>query len=209
MILEDIKALTIAGKIKDVEAGVQRALDEGIVPLEIIDNALIPAMGIVGEKFKNSEIFVPEMMIAAKSMQAGVKIIEPLILGGGRKFVGKAVIGTVKGDLHDIGKNLVIMMLRASGWEIIDLGVDAAPNKFVEAIKEHSPNLVGISALLTTTMPVMKMTIEAFAEAGIRDSVKVLVGGAPVTPEFADEIGADGFAPDAGSVMELAKSFQA
>jgi len=204
MVLEEIKTATISGKIADVEAGVIRALDEGIEPSEIVDNALISAMGVVGEQFKNNEIFVPEMLIAAKSMQAGLKIIEPLILSGERKFVGKAVIGTVQGDLHDIGKNLVIMMLNGSGWDVVDLGVDVAPDKFIAAIKEHNPQLVGLSALLTTTMPVMRTTIEAFVEAGVRDSIKIFVGGAPVSGKFADEIGADGYAPDAGAAIEIA-----
>lgn len=206
MVLENLQSATITGKIAEVESLVKTALSEGVAPLDVINKGLVPAMGVVGEKFKNNEIFVPEMLIAAKAMQAGVKIVESLILNGERKFVGKVVIGTVKGDLHDIGKNLVTMMLSAAGWEIIDLGVDVPPSKFIEAINEHKPDLVGISALLTTTMPVMKTTIEAIVEAGLRDSVKILVGGAPVTPEFAKEIGADGYAAEAGSAMEIAKS---
>ncbi len=204
MILDDIKSATIAGQKVQVENGVKRALEEGLSPGDILDNGLIAAMLVVGEKFRNNEIFVPEMLIAARAMQAGVRIIEPLILAGERKYVAKAVIGTVKGDLHDIGKNLVIMMLRGAGWEVVDLGVDVAPEKFVAAVQEHRPQIVGVSALLTTTMPAMKATVEAFVRAGLRENVKIIVGGAPVSREFATEIGADAYAGDAGSAVEIA-----
>lgn len=205
-ILTEIQEATIGGRAAEVEKLVSRALEEKFSLDDIVNNGFIAAMSIVGEKFRKNEIFVPEMLIAARAMKAGLKVLEPLIVAGERKYLGKIVIGTVKGDLHDIGKNLVGMMLQGGGYEVIDLGVDVAAEKFVSAIKEHQPQVVGLSALLTTTMPLMKQTIEAFKEAGLREKVKVLIGGAPVSQHYADEIGADGYAPDAGSAVELVKA---
>lgn len=166
---------------------------------------MIAAMSVVGEKFKNGEIYVPEMLIAARAMQAGLKVIKPLLVSREVRSLAKVVIGTVKGDLHDIGKNLVGMMLEGVGMEVIDLGVDVPPDRFVEAIKIYKPQFVGMSALLTTTMENMKTTIAAIEAAGLRSSVKILVGGAPVSQSYADEIGADGYAPDAGSAVDKVK----
>lgn len=172
-----------------------------------MNDALIQAMSVVGEKFKNNEIYVPEVLIAARAMKAALEVLKPILTETGVKPIGKVVIGTVKGDLHDIGKNLVAMMMTGAGLEVIDLGVDVAPEKFCEAVKNHNPQIVAMSALLTTTMPNMKTTIEKLQEQGLRDKVKVIVGGAPVTESFAKSIGADGYAPDAASAAELAKKF--
>jgi len=173
---------------------------------DIINEGFISAMSIIGEKFKNNEIFVPEMLIAARAMRAGLEVLEPLILAGERKYLGKIVIGTVKGDLHDIGKNLLGMMLQGSGYDVIDLGIDVTPDTFLAAVREHHPDVMGLSALLTTTTPFMKETVKVIGEAGLRDQVKILVGGAPISQRFADQIGADGYAADAGSAVELVKA---
>ena len=183
----------------------QAALDAGVAPGEILNKGCIAAMGEVGRLFEEGEVFVPEMLIAARAMQAAMNILKPYLTEGEIVSAGKIVIGTVAGDLHDIGKNLVGMMMEGAGFEIVDLGSDVKPETFIEAIREHKPDLIGMSALLTTTMPSMATTIEALTEAGLRDQVKVLVGGAPVTQKFADEIGADGFAPDASSAARKAK----
>jgi len=205
-ILEEIRKNVIKGDQAAVENLVQQALNQGISTDEIIQNGLIAAMTEVGEKFKAREIFVPEMLVAAYAMQAGLKVLEPHIVGGKRKYLTRMVIGTVKGDLHDIGKNLVGMMLEGAGVEVIDLGVNVAPEKFVEAVKEHRPAFLGLSALLTTTMQYMGDTIEALKEAGLREQVKVVIGGAPVSQAFADQIGADGYAPDASTAVDLFKN---
>jgi 5-methyltetrahydrofolate--homocysteine methyltransferase len=162
-------------------------------------------MNEVGRRFKNNEFYVPEVLIAARAMHAAMDVLKPLLAASDVQPVGTVVIGTVKGDLHDIGKNLVAMMLEGGGFNVIDLGVDVSPEKFLQAVREHKPNIVGLSALLTTTMPAMKTTIEALKEAGVRDQVKVIIGGAPVTQRFADEIGADGYAPDAASAVDVAR----
>lgn len=193
----------IAGDMAAVVSATKAAIDAGSDPLEIINNGLIAGMNVVGVKFKAGDMFVPEVLMAAKSMAAGVDIVKPLIAEGSMTAKGKVLIGTVKGDLHDIGKNLVAMMMESSGFEVVNLGVDIAPDKFVAAVKEHKPDVVGLSALLTTTMPAMKDTIDALTEGGLRKNVKVIIGGAPVTNDFAKEIGADGFAPDAASAAEL------
>ena len=186
-----------------VEQLTRQALDEGASPKQILDEGLIAAMAVVGEKFKRNEVYVPEVLIAARAMQAGLNVLEPVLADTGVEPVGTLVIGTVKGDLHDIGKNLVAMMMKGAGFKVVDLGIDVAPEKFVEAAREHSPQIIGLSALLTTTMPRMKDTIEALKAAGI--AAKVIVGGAPVTQAYADEIGADGYAPDAASAVDVAK----
>lgn len=203
--LREIADSLKAGNAKRVKELVQAALDEGVEPVDIVNNALIVGMGEIGVLFKNNEVYVPEVLIAARAMQAGLSILKPLLAEKDVKPIGKVVIGTVRGDLHDIGKNLVSMMLEGAGFEVIDLGIDVAPEKFLEAVKNTNADVVAMSALLTTTMPGMKDTIEAFKAAGLRDSVKIMVGGAPVTQSFADEIGADGYAPDAASAADLAK----
>lgn len=182
------------------------ALAKGADPQVILNDGLIAAMANVGEKFKKNEIYVPEMLVAARAMYASLDVLRPLLAKGGVKHTGKLVIGTVKGDLHDIGKNLVKMMFDGAGFEVVDLGIDVPPGKFVDAVRSEKPDLLGMSALLTTTMPAMRSTIDALKEAGIRDQVKVIIGGAPVTDRFADEIGADGYAPDASSAVDVAKA---
>ncbi|MGC8813500.1 cobalamin B12-binding domain-containing protein [Dictyoglomus sp.] len=201
--LEEIANAVIAGNRKKVQELVSKALEKGLNPEEIINNGLLAGMSVIGERFKNNEIFVPEVLVAARLMQAGMDILKPLIAKNSGIIKGKVVIGTVKGDLHDIGKNLVSMMLEGAGYEVIDLGIDVPPEKFVEAIREYNPDIVGMSALLTTTMPYMKVTIDVLEKEGVRRKVKVIVGGAPVTESFAKEIGADGYAPDAPSAVDL------
>lgn len=205
MELREIFEKTIAGDASAVEELVERAVDEGASPSEIISQYLIPAMTEVGARFERQECYVPEMLVAARAMKTGLSVLKPLLVEGELETAGRVVMGTVKGDLHDIGKNLVSMMLEGAGFEVIDLGVDIGPEKFVKAVQEHKPDIVGMSALLTTTMPAMRSTIEALVEAGLRDSVKILVGGAPLTQGYAEQIGADGYAPDAGSAVRRAK----
>lgn len=180
-------------------------VEKGAKPADIINQGLISGMNVVGARFKKGDMYVPEVMLAAKAMHAGMNIVKPLLVEGEASSSGKFVIGTVAGDLHDIGKNLVSMMLESSGMEVIDLGVDVPSEKFADAVREHQPQVLGLSALLTTTMLAMKETIELLKEEGLRDSVKVIIGGAPVTQDFADEIGADGWAPDAASAKDLAQ----
>ena len=182
----------------------QKHVDDGVKPSEIINKGLISGMNVVGDRFKKGDMYVPEVMMAAKAMHAGMNIVKPLLLEGESSSTGKVLIGTVAGDLHDIGKNLVGMMMESGGMEVVDLGVDAPAEKIAAAVREHKPQVLGLSALLTTTMLAMKDTIEVLKEEGLRDSVKVIVGGAPVTQDFADEIGADGWAPDAASAKDLA-----
>jgi 5-methyltetrahydrofolate--homocysteine methyltransferase len=192
----------------DAVAGlVQEALDQGLAPQDILSGGLIAGMDEVGKDFKAGELFVPEVLIAARAMHAGMGVLRPLLAESDVPSAGKFVIGTVEGDLHDIGKNLVRMMIEGAGFETIDLGTDVKAEAFVEAVREHRPALVGMSALLTTTMVNMKGTIEALEEAGLRDSVKVMIGGAPVTAAFAEEIGADAYAPDAASAVDVARGF--
>ncbi|MCX7677393.1 MAG: corrinoid protein, partial [Alteraurantiacibacter sp.] len=191
------------------QAGVAAALQAGIAAETILQRGLIDAMGEVGRLFEANEYFVPEMLVAARAMQSGLALLKPHLVDSGAVSAGRVVIGTVKGDLHDIGKNLVAMMLEGAGFEVIDLGTDVAPEKFVRAVQEHRPHIVGMSALLTTTMPSMASTIKALQEAGLRDHVKVMIGGAPVTDAFARQIGADGYSPDASSATRLAKSLVA
>lgn len=202
--LEQIYTAVIEGHSGSVEAGVNSALSAGSKPEEILQQALIPAMAEVGNLFNSGDYFVPEMLIAARAMQAGMKILKPLLVASDIKPRGTVVIGTVKGDLHDIGKNLVAMMLEGAGFEVFDMGTDVSPEAFVEAVKTHKPQIVGLSALLTTTMPGMKTTIEALADAGLSDHVKVMIGGAPVTAAFSKDIAADAYAPDASQAASLA-----
>jgi 5-methyltetrahydrofolate--homocysteine methyltransferase len=195
----------INGHRAEVETLVRQALDANIPPDEILNTGLIAAMKEVGARFEAGDFYVPEMLIAARAMQAGLAILKPYLVQSGVEAVGKVAIGTVKGDLHDIGKNLVAMMLEGAGFEIIDLGTDTAPEKFISAVRESNARVIGMSALLTTTMSNMKLVIAALKEAGLRDGVKVMVGGAPVTEAFAKEIGADGYAPDASRAVALAQ----
>lgn len=205
MNLTEIAENLIVGNFKQVEELTKAALAEGIAPTRIVNEGLIPGMNEVGARFKAGEFYIPEVLIAARAMHAGLNVLKPLLSSYDFKPIGTVVLGTVKGDLHDIGKNLVGMMLEGAGFEVIDLGIDVPPAKFVETVKEKNPHIVGMSALLTTTMPMMKTTIEALQEAGLRDKVKVMVGGAPLTQDYADAIGADGYAPDAALAVDKAK----
>ncbi|GAG35382.1 unnamed protein product [marine sediment metagenome] len=195
------------GDAEKVEELVKKALEENLAPKKILEDGLIKGMDIIGTKFKNNEVYVPEVLIAARAMHAGMDILKPKLIETGVKNIGKVAIGTVKGDLHDIGKNLVKMMLEGAGFEVIDLGIDVSPDKFVEAVKEHKPNIIGMSALLTTTMVNMVEVIKALEAAGLRDKVKIMIGGAPITQNYADQIGADGCSPDAASAVDKAKTF--
>jgi 5-methyltetrahydrofolate--homocysteine methyltransferase len=197
------------GDIEAVGEMVQDALDAGMAPSDVLNNALLAGMDEVGRDFKSGVLFVPEVMFAARAMKAGMAVLQPLLAESDIASSGKCVVGTVKGDLHDIGKNLVTMMLDGAGFEAIDLGIDLEPDTFVEAVREHQPDVVGMSALLTTTMTHMKSTIDALEEAGLRDSVKIMIGGAPVTADFAEQIGADAYAPDAATAVELARELTA
>jgi len=208
-VIDQIKEATISGLSKKVKVLVQEALDAGFKVEDIIGQGFIPAMEIVGEGFKKGEIFIPEMLVAARAMQGGMKIIEPLFAPGERKYIGKFLIGSVHGDMHDIGKNLVGMLIQGSGFEVIDIGVDVTAAQFISAIREHQPQLVGMCALLTTTMREMEVNIKAIQEAGIRDQVKIIIGGAPITQSFADQIGADAYASDAGAAVEICKGLVA
>ena len=204
--LETIYDNVIKGDADAVTEKVKEALEKGIEPGKILNDAMIAAMAEVGDRFEKGDFFVPEMLIAARAMQTGVALLKPHLMDSDIQSLGKVVIGTVKGDLHDIGKNLVGMMLEGSGFEIVDVGTDVSPDQFVKAVQEHKPDLVGLSALLTTTMPNMQMTIKALDEAGLGNQVRVMVGGAPVTQKFADEIGAQLYAPDAASAARKAKT---
>ncbi|HHV34842.1 MAG TPA: cobalamin-binding protein [Syntrophomonadaceae bacterium] len=203
--IEDLSKYVIKGNVAKTKKLTQALIDEGAAPLEIINQGLIAGMNVVGVRFKNGEMFVPEVMVAAKAMSQGIEMVEPLIVEGEMPSAGKVLLGTVKGDLHDIGKNLVGIMLESSGYTVIDIGIDKAPEAFIEAIKEHQPQIMGMSALLTTTMLHMKDTIELMKEEGL-GNVKAIVGGAPISQDFADEVGADGFAPDAASAVDLCNS---
>jgi len=208
-ILEQIASNLYSGEDKVVADLVQQSLDQGMSPAEILNGGLIAGMDEVGKDFKAGDLFVPEVLIAARAMHAGMNVLRPLLAESDVPSAGKYVIGTVQGDLHDIGKNLVKMMLEGAGFETVDLGTDVRPDDFVAAVREHQPQLLGMSALLTTTMPGMKATIEALQEAGLRDEVKIMVGGAPVTTAFAEQIGADAYAPDAATAVDVARSLTA
>ena len=204
-LLKEMAEALYNGDAQKVSKLTQRALDAGLDPATILNNGLIEGMNAVGKDFRDGILFVPEVLIAARAMQAGMNILKPLLAKSDIQPIGKLAIGTVKGDLHDIGKNLVSMMMEGAGFEVINLGTDVPASKFVEVVKETGANIVGMSALLTTTMVEMKNVIEALEEAGLRDKVKVIVGGAPVTQKFADEIGADGYAPNASAAVEMTK----
>ena len=202
-ILSTISTMVIEGNFADMVDKTNAALEEGLAAEDILNKGLMPGMDHVGVEFKAGNMFVPEVLRSAKAMQEAMNIIRPLLAEADAETSGKVLLGTVKGDLHDIGKNLVGMMCEGAGFEVVDLGKDVEPETFVEAVKEHKPTILGMSALLTTTMNNMKSVIEAAEEAGIKDSVKIVIGGAPVTDEFAQQIGADGFAPDASSAVRL------
>jgi len=204
-IFEKLSTAILEGD-SDASASItQQGLDEGISAADLLNNGLIVGMNEVGVRFKAGDMFVPEVLMSAESMAAGMDLLRPLLAESGTKMAGTIVMGTVQGDLHDIGKNLVSMMCEGAGFQIVNIGFDAAPDKFIEAIKEHQPEIVGMSAMLTTTMRAMGHTIKAIEEAGLRDKVKVMVGGAPVDQEFADRIGADGYGANAPASSELAK----
>ena len=205
--LNDLAQSVITGNIDQVRDQVKAFISNGTDPLTIINEGLIAGMNVVGARFKAGDMYVPEVLMSARTMAAGVELVKPLIAEKDIKSQGKVVIGTVKADLHDIGKNLVSMMMQSGGLEVIDIGIDVAPEKFIEAVREHKPDIVGMSALLTTTMPAMQETIELLIEEGIRDKVKVIIGGAPISQEFANSIGADGYAPDAATATDLCKEF--
>ncbi len=206
--MADLNALAeaiINGRKEEAEQITKQALDEGLPPTKVLNEGLIKGMSVVGEKFKNNEFYVPEVLIAARAMKSAMEILRPMLTESGVEPVGRVAIGTVKGDLHDIGKNLVAMMLEGGGFQVIDLGIDVGPEKFIQVVTDQEVQIVAMSALLTTTMPSMKVTIDALKEAGLRDKVKILIGGAPVTQAYADEIGADGYARDAASAVDKAK----
>ena len=204
-ILQQLYDDTLVGKKPEVEANVNLGLEEGLEPERMLFDALIPSLEEVGARFERGDYFVPEMLIAAKAMQGALDILRPLLVEGGVAQVGTFLMGTVKGDVHDIGKNLCNIMLEGAGFTVIDLGVNVAPEKFVEEIERHTPDIVGFSAFLTTTMPMFKANINALEKAGMRDQVIVMVGGAPVTQEYADAVGADGYSADASSAVKKAK----
>lgn len=205
--LNEISETLQRGNAGKVEELVRQALKEEVVPKDILENGLIKGMNTIGVKFKNNEVYVPEVLIAARAMHAGMDVLKPKLAETGVKNIGKVVIGTVKGDLHDIGKNLVKMMLEGAGFEVIDLGVDVSAEKFVSAVKEYHPDILGMSALLTTTMINMTEVIQSLQSAELRERVKVMIGGAPITQNYAEQIGADGYSPDAASAAEDAKKF--
>jgi 5-methyltetrahydrofolate--homocysteine methyltransferase len=205
-VIKEIYDSILNGQQKVSSAKVQEALDQGINPADILNDGMVAAMAEVGRLFEEGEYFVPEMLIAARAMQSGLAVLKPRLAAADVKSSGKVIAGTVKGDLHDIGKNLVCMMLEGAAFEIVDLGSDVSPEKFVEAVRTSGADIVAMSALLTTTMPNMKVTIEALKAAGLRDKVKVMVGGAPLTDQYAREIGADGYSSDASRAVALAKS---
>ena len=200
---EKLSESVIKGEEEKVKELVQELIDEGLEPSEIINQGLISGMNVVGKRFKAGDMFVPEVLLSARSMKGGMELVKPLLVEGDMEEAGKVLLGTVEGDLHDIGKNLVGMMMESGGLEVINLVTDVTAAEFADAVREHKPDVLGMSALLTTTMLEMQNTIEVLIEEGLRDSVKILVGGAPVTKEFADEIGADGWAPDAASAKDL------
>ena len=203
--LKDIAESIIAGKAPRVKELVQQAVNDGVPSGKILNEGLIAGRDVVGTKFRANEFYIPEVLVAAKAMKTGMEILKPLLSQTGVKPVARFAIGTVKGDLHDIGKNLVSMMMEGAGFEVIDIGIDVSPERFIEIIKEKQPQIIGMSALLTTTMPAMKSAIETISKSGVREKVKILVGGAPITQEFSQSIGADGYAGDAASAVAKAK----
>jgi len=203
-LLNDLTAAVAAGKRTDTVRLTQELLAAGTAPQTIVESGLVPGMAIVGEQFKKNEIFVPEMLVAARAMKEALKLLEPLLASAGIKPKYTALIGTVQGDLHDIGKNLISMMWRGANFAVVDLGTNVSPDKYLAAAKEHKANLIGLSALLTTTMPAMKETVRLLKAAGL-PNIKIMIGGAPITQAFADDIGADGYAADAGTAVDVAK----
>jgi 5-methyltetrahydrofolate--homocysteine methyltransferase len=203
--LKELYNAVVNGDAKATHALTQEALAAGVDPLRLVNEYMVPAMDEVGRRFECNEYFVPELLISARAMKAALELIRPLLVARGDKPVGRVAIGTVKGDLHDIGKNLVASLLEGGGFEVIDLGVNVPPEKFIATISERQANIIAMSALLTTTMPAMKTTIDALKQAGLRDHVKVLIGGAPITQKYADEIGADGYSENAVGAVALAK----
>jgi len=206
--MQDLKALheaVLNGNAKAAKAITEAALAEGAAPLALVQEYMMPAMAEVGRRFECNEYFVPELLLAARAMKAALELLRPLLAASGAQPVARVAVGTVKGDLHDIGKNLVAAMLEGGGYEIIDLGVNVTPEQFIAAVKEKGANIIAMSALLTTTMPSMKTTVEALKLAGVREQVKILVGGAPVTQKYADEIGADGYSESAAGIVAVAK----
>lgn len=206
-LLEEVSTLLQRGRAPKVKAAVQAALDAGIPAAEILSDGLLAGMSIIGEKFKNNEVFVPEVLVAARAMNKGAEVLKPYLVAEGIEDAGVAIIGTVKGDLHDIGKNLVRMMMEGKGIRVIDLGVDVPTEAFLDAARENGAQLICCSALLTTTMPEMKTVVDAVRSSDLKDKVKVMVGGAPITQEFADQIGADCYTPDAATAAEAALKF--
>jgi len=204
--VEKLSEAVQQGKAKDVLSLIDEGLAEGVPAQDLLNDGLLKGMSLLGVRFKNNEVFVPEVLIAARALNKGTQLLKPRLIEAGVEPKGKAVIGTVKGDLHDIGKNLVKMMLEGAGFEVVDLGVDVADGAFVEALRENTPDVLLLSALLTTTMEQQRLVVGAVVDAGLRDKVKILVGGAPITASFATEIGADGYAPDAASAADLAVS---
>jgi 5-methyltetrahydrofolate--homocysteine methyltransferase len=202
--LDELKAVVIDMEVEKAVELTQKALDEGKEAEQILNQALVPAMDIVGDQYDRGDKFVPEMLLAANAMKSAMVLLRPLLVESGVKMKGKIVIGTVEGDLHDIGQNLVSMMLEGAGYEVVNLGSETPSDEFVQAVKEHSPDILGMSAMLTTTMLHMPEVIDALKEAGLRDTVKVMIGGAPLTQDYADEIGADGYSPDAAAATKLA-----
>jgi len=207
--LQKLYDAVLNGDQKTAIAITEEALAAGTNPMDLITNYMVPAMDEVGKRFECEDYFVPELLLSARAMKGSLNLLRPLLAAQGSQPVGRVVIGTVKGDLHDIGKNLVGSMLEGGGFEVIDLGADVAPEKFIEAVREKGANIVALSALLTVTMPAMRTTIEALKQAGVREQVKVMVGGAPVTPQFAEEIGADGYSDNASAAVGLARKFVA
>jgi len=204
-IYERISTAIIEGDVEKAAQLAERGLEQGLAAKDILDNGMVVGMGEVGVRFRAGDMFVPEVLMSADAMQAGLAVLRPVLVASGVKLIGKILMGTVKGDLHDIGKNLVNMMCEGAGFEIVDIGFNADPEKFIEAIKEHKPDVVGMSAMLTTTMRAMAHTIKAIEEAGLRDQVKIMVGGAPVDAAFAERIGADGYGSNAPAGAELAQ----
>ena len=207
-ILDDLRRSVIDGDMPGTQAQLKKALDEHIAPEQVLKDSLISAMDEVGRRFESGDFFVPEMLISARAMKSGLALLRPYLAAANVQAVGKVVIGTVQGDLHDIGKNLVGMMLEGAGFEVIDLGADVSVDKYVAAVKEYDPDLLACSALLTTTMPRMQNIIQGLEGAGLRQRVKVMIGGAPVTENYAQQIGADGYATDAATAASLAKRLQ-
>ena len=208
-VFQEISEALIKGQAPKVKELVQQAVDSGESSSDVLTQGLIAGMNVIGERFKKNEVYVPQVLIAARAMHSGMEVLKPLLAESGVQPIGKVVIGTVKGDLHDIGKNLVCMMLEGAGFEVIDCGIDCPADKLVEAAQSGGATLIGMSALLTTTMPAMKDTIAALESKGLQGQIKTFIGGAPVTQKYADEIGADGYAPDAASAVDVAKTLMA